>query len=293
MGLTHKNEPRHRNGAHYCRSPIDNATKNLLNARTFDDLDDLRQMARWWMANRSDTHVHDTTGHAPLELFLAEEQAALAPLPDHGYDDAEVALRVCRSDGLVEFETNTYSVPYAYVADILTVKATEAAVTIYDPHLKCIAGHQRLPAGAGLCTRDPQHSPAKKMRYGLEAVASSFLALGEHAGEFLQGLQQSAVRNAGFHVRMILALKQRYHCDHIHAALEHANAYRAFDHRSIERILAARAPERTLESIRNRKARQILQSALPQIVQRPLTEYNLLVHGALDPETSDDTCESN
>jgi len=228
-----------------------------------------------------------------LELFLAEEQAALVPLPDHGYDDAEVVLRVCRSDGLVEFEANTYSVPYAYVADILTVKATEAAVTIYDPHLKRIAGHQRLAAGAGLCAQDPQHSPPKKMRYGLEAVASSFLALGEHAGEFLQGLQQSAVRNAGFHVRMILALKQRYHCDDIHAAIKHANAYRAFDHRSIERILAARAPERTLESIRNRKARQILQSALPQIVQRPLTEYNLLVHGALDPETSDDTCESN
>jgi len=42
--------------------PFQYIEKNLLNGRTFDDLSDLRQTAAWWLANRSDVHVHDTTG---------------------------------------------------------------------------------------------------------------------------------------------------------------------------------------------------------------------------------------
>jgi hypothetical protein len=42
-----------------------------------------------------------------------------------------VALRVCRTDGFLEHDTNLYSVPYEYVADILTMKATEHEIFIY------------------------------------------------------------------------------------------------------------------------------------------------------------------
>ncbi len=74
--------------------PFDYLTKNLLNARDFEDMDHLRQTARWWLTNRSDTHVHETTGRPPGELFLEREQRALIALPPHPYDVCEVALRV-------------------------------------------------------------------------------------------------------------------------------------------------------------------------------------------------------
>jgi transposase len=275
--------PRHPETKGKVESPFRYVEGNLLNGRTFSDLDDLRQTALWWMAERSDRHVHDTTGKPPLELFLAEERATLQPLPAVPYDTSEVALALCHADGFVIFETNRYSVPTGHLGDILSVKACESDVLVYGPDLALLARHERLPAGRGLKREDPAHHRTKRDRYGLEPVRETFLALGETAGEYLAGLERKQPKNAGFHARFILALKERYLCDDIHRALVHAQRYHAFDGRAIERILQARAPIRTLESVRNERARGDLARILPTIAQRPLSEYDDL----LDPREDD------
>jgi hypothetical protein len=206
-------------------------------------------------------------------------------LPLHPYDVSEVALRLCDRDGFLEFETNRYSVPYEYVADILSVKATEHELSIYSPELDLIAHHERSPTGARLSVEDPAHHASRTMRYGLEPVREAFLALGEGAQGFLDGLQK--IRNAGFHARSILQLKQRFHTEDIHRALEHARRYHAFDAKAVERILAAQAQPRTLESIRNETARQQLGAGLPRIEQRSLAEYRDLLPPAEPKENED------
>jgi hypothetical protein len=250
-------------------------------------MEDLRAMARWWMANRSDTHVHDTTGRPPIELFLEQEQSALLPLPHHPYDCAEVALRVCSLEGFVEFQTNLYSVPYECVVDILTLKATEHEIIIYSPELDPVAVHERLPKGAGKKLENPDHRVSKKLRYGLEPVREAFLELGGDAETFLDGLKYKFPRNPGFHARAILRHKQQYHCEDIHRALAHACRYQAFDAKAIERILKARARPRTLESIRTEQARDRLRDALPPVRQRSLDEYGLLLSGTDKQEPSE------
>ena len=257
--------------------PFQYIEKNLLNARKFQDLTDLRQTARWWLREKSDQHRHDTTGRKPLELFMEQEKQHLLPLPAHPYDSSEVALRVCRMDGFLEHETNLYSVPYEHVADIVTLKATEKEVFIYSSHLELIASHERQPFGAGEKIENPQHRQSTKIRYGLEPVEQAFLQLGDAAAGFVCGLKQSQRRNCGFHARYILQLKQHYHADDINRALAHAGKYHAFDAKAIERILKARAKERSLESVRNEQARRILQQALPEVRQRPLDEYSRLL----------------
>lgn len=73
-------------------------------------------------------------------------------------------------------------------------------------------------------------------------------------------------------------MKENYHADSINNALKHAMAYYTFDGKAIERILAATATRRTLESFRVEKARQQLGQALPKIKQCPLEEYNILTN---------------
>jgi hypothetical protein len=270
-------------------SPFKYVEKNLLNAREFYDLEDLRATARWWMNEKSDLHVHDTTGRPPLELFLEQEHSALQALPLHPYDTSEVALRVCSLDGFLEFETNRYSVPLEHVADILTLKAGENEVLVYSPEIKLIAHHERLPSGMGQAVELPEHRMSKKIRYGLEPVREPFLALGQAAEFFLQGLQEKFPRNCGFHARYILRLKQDYLCEDINAALAHANRYHAFDGKAVERIVKAKSRPRTLESMRNNAARQTLRKALPTVKQRPLAEYAALLAG----EEHDDEKEQN
>lgn len=252
-------------------APFNYVEKNLLNGRRFEDLQDLRQACRWWLANRSDLHIHDTTGRPPLELFMEKEQSALIALPAHDYDTAEVALRVCRVDGFLEHETNLYSVPYEYIADIVTVKATENEIIVYSPELTVIAHHERKPVGAREKLEDPAHRQSEKVRYGLEPVKDAFLALGDGADDFLRGLKERH-RNCGFQARYILRLKEHYHCEDIHTALMHAMKYYAFDGKAIERILKARFSPRKLESMAARSASKIF-SSLPQIKQRPLDDY--------------------
>ena len=82
--------------------------RSFLNGRSFAHLDDLRaQLAHW----------HDTVvdvrprrgGGTCLERF-ALEQPALVPLPEHPYDTARVAYRICSIDGFIDWESNRYYV---------------------------------------------------------------------------------------------------------------------------------------------------------------------------------------
>lgn len=262
-------------------APFQYIEKNLLNGRTFEDLKALRHTAAWWMENRSDVHVHDTTGRRPLELFLEQEQAALKLLPAHPYDSAEVALRVCRVDGYLEHETNLYSVPFEYIADIVTVKATENEIIVYSPNLQVIAHHERKPMGASQKVEEPAHRKSEKVRYGLEPVKEAFLSLGDSAEAFLEGLKGRHRHHCGFQARYILRLKEHYHCEDIHAALLHASKYCAFEAKAVERILKARHAPRQLERMSTRSASQCL-ALLPEIKQRPLEEYSGLFKESVD-----------
>lgn len=248
---------------------------NLLGGRTFEDPNDLRRTARWWLAEKSDRHIHGTTGQSPLERF-ATEQPYLQPLPPRPYDTSEVALRVCRDGRMVEFETNFYSVPSDYVADILTVKATEREIFLYSPELVLIAQHERLPRGLGQRVENPDHFRPRRARYGLEPVREAFLALGEQAEAFLAGLLSTHPKQCGAHARHILRLKENYLAEDIHKALVHALRYGAFEGAAVERILHVRFTPRTLESVRNERARHSLDATLPPIRQRPLEEYGAL-----------------
>ncbi|MHC5076414.1 MAG: IS21 family transposase [Planctomycetota bacterium] len=259
-------------------APFQYIENNLLNGRQFDDLQGLRGKGRWWMNNRSDLHIHDTTGRPPFELFMEQEIGALQPLPAHPYDTAEVALRICRFDGLMEFESNFYSLPFEYGGDILAMKATEDEILIYSSDLTLIAHHERVPAGMGEKIEEPEHRGSKKVRYGLEPIQDAFLALGEGADSFLKGLKEKCPRNCGFHARYILRLKEEYHCEDINKALLHASRYHSFDCKSIKRILKAKAHKRTLESYRCQRAQQRLKKVLPRIKQRSLDEYSILLH---------------
>jgi len=255
-------------------APFQFVEGNLLNGRHFQDFDDLRATARWWMSEISDKHKHYTTKRPPIELFIEEEQSKLKSLPTQRYDTAEVKLLLCYFDGFVRFETNQYSIPYEYAGEILFLKATETEVFIYSPRLEIIGHHERLPYGASDKKELPEHRKSKKVKYGLEPVREQFLALGDECEEFLLGLKRRYPRNCGFHARYILLLKESYNSDDIYKAIIHATHYYAFEGKAVERILKVKAKPRTLESIRNERASKILRKSLPKIMQRDLKEYN-------------------
>lgn len=258
--------------------PFQYVEDNLLNGRTFQNLEDLRSVARWWLREKSDTHIHDTTHRAPLEMFMADEQTFLQPLPVQPYDCAEVLFKVCPPDAFVEFETNRYSVGFEHIGEIIVVKATDCEICIYNSLVDRIAQHPRHAHGACRIEESPEHRRDRSLRYGLQPVQEAFERIGSAAVEFLAGLKEKHPRNPGLHARLILQLKERYCVDDINRALTHALRYYAFDAASVERILQAHAKPRTLESVRNEHARDQLQDKLPPVKQRHLDEYTTLLN---------------
>ena len=255
-------------------APFQYVEGNLLNAREFRNMEHLRETAKWWMKEKSDKHIHDTTKYPPLELFIEHEKDKLQSLPVCSYDSSEVKLLVARCDAVVEFETNLYSVPDNYVGDIMSLKATEHEILVYSPEIELVAYHERIPIGSNKTIENPEHRTSNQVRYSIEGVKENFLSLGNSAKQFLEGLKDQTHRKCGFHARYILSMKEKYHAADINKALKHANKYNAFDCKSIERILRSKAPQRTLESIRNDKAREELEKGLPKIKQRSLEEYS-------------------
>ena len=175
-------------------APFKYVEGNLLNAREFRNMEHLRETSKWWMKEKSDKHIHDTTKHPPLKLFIEHEKNKLQALPVCPYDTAEVKLLVARSNAVVEFETNFYSVPENYVGDIMSLKATEHEIFVYSPELELVASHERLPFGSNRTIENPNHRTSKQVRYGIEGVQETFLSLGNSAETFLKGLKEQTHR---------------------------------------------------------------------------------------------------
>ncbi len=247
---------------------------NLLNGRTFRNLDDLRTYTRVWMKEFADCRIHRETGRMPLALFEQEERDALQELPPRPYDTSQVIMVVADREARVSFQSNKYSVPFDFVGHIMTVKISEEEIRIFDSEVHLIAVHQRRPDGKGAVVRDPSHQPTRAPRYGLEPVREAFLALGTAAADFLKGLERHHPRRCGYYAREILSYKECYHSDDINRALAHASAYNAFEAAAIARILKAKMTRRTLESYTADAASKLLGEHTPTIGQRDLDKYD-------------------
>jgi hypothetical protein len=237
---------------------------------------DLRQQLAAWLDSTADTRVHKRLKRSSLEAF-AEEKPHLVPLPAHPYDTARVVYRVCSIDGFVSFDGNRYAVPYEHVTDILPLRITQRELFIYAADLKRVAHYELAPRGAGVDVPPGGHSPAShRSGADLDQLEQAFRGLGDEGERFFKGLRTAQGRAAGHHARQVLLLRESFTTADLCAALAHAHSFGAFEHRSIERILTARAkPRRLAEYVVEAFARKLDEPG-PDSHLRELDEYDAL-----------------
>jgi transposase len=251
--------------------------RSFLNGRSFRDIDDMRaQLAEWLDTIVDHRRRYKTTA---LERFVHEHEH-LVPLPRHPYDTARVVYRVCGIDGFVDWDGNRYAVPYDHVTDILPVRVTQRELFVYAADLSCIARHELAPRGEGL-KLDPaglHPPPQRRSPVDLDQLHVAFDGMGERAAAFFRLMSLGAPRVWGSQARQILLLRERYGTADLDAALGHAAAFGALDHRAVERILAARSTPRTLdEYVADDTARRLEKTlGYARTKPRDLTEYDRL-----------------
>ena len=223
--------------------------QSFFNGRKFRDEDDLNAQLAWWMANICDTRPQKRSGRrTALELFETEGPM-LTPLPSHPYDTARVLYRLCDLEGYVNWDGNLYSLPYEHVTDILPVRVTADELFVYAADLKCIARHALRRKGAGEKATLPEHRPARVERGAdLDQLRRAYEGLGEPAAQFLAAMEKAlTAKQAGYHARRILTLRERYDTVDLLPALAHAESFGAFEQFAVGRILLARAKPRRLD----------------------------------------------
>jgi transposase len=251
--------------------------RSFFNGREFRDFEDLKAQLQQWMTTVSDVRRNPRTRNTPLERFV-EEKPALRPLPAHDYDTARVVYRVCDIMGFIAWEANRYSLPYEHVTDILPVRITQTELFVYAADLCLIARHELQPKGAGETVTLPGHRPSRhRPAAELDQLRKAFQELGPQAEGFLRGLEQKH-RSAAHHARHILALRQRYDTSDVLEALSHAQAFGAFNHDAIERILVARAEPRRLDEYVAKATAEKLERVVGLSTTQPrsLSDYDAL-----------------
>ena len=275
--------PRHPQTKGKIERPFWYLEQNLLNGRTFSSLQHLNETTSWWLAHVADVRVHKTTQRTPLDLYQ-EELPHLLPLPEKPYDTAEVVYRTVNPEGFITYRHNFYSVPWQRIGQLLPVRVTETEVIVYDPDIREIARHQRLPASAtGNYSIHHEHRPGPDLRRKQELLRGRFEELGTDAVSFFDQLIRTRRFGKDEAVR-ILGLLSTYHRQDLVAAFQRAYRYRAFSFAAVERILGAFAePRSALESI-DHQAREHLDELLREnpVPPRPTGDYQQLLDDSAD-----------
>lgn len=116
---------------------------NAVAGRAFESFAALEAHLAEWTREIADQRVHGTTGEAPMQRFARDEAGKLKPLPQCGPFLAmrELSRRVA-SDCAVEFDTNSYSVPWRLIGERVRVLVTGDTLRITHAGVE-VACHRR------------------------------------------------------------------------------------------------------------------------------------------------------
>jgi transposase len=219
--------------------------RNFLQARSFTSISHCNKEASAWRDQVANCRIHGTTKQRPVDLFRDKEQPLLTPLPAIDYDTRITRTVKSTSQALVKFDTNRYTVPFAYASHLLTLKADDLFVSVYDKE-QLIARHSRAQ-GKNQLVQDPHHSKGL-LRLKPNAIfiknRDALLVLGDIARGYFEAMTHTEL-NISHHVKKIIALVDLYGKTEVLQAIEHALRYSAFGHEYLANIILANRRRRS------------------------------------------------
>jgi transposase len=214
---------------------------NFLALRSFRDLADLNAQAKVWVMTEAGVRCHGTTRRSPLELF-ALEQPLLKGLPAVAPDLGSWHRVSVHRDCHVQFERILYSAPFTLVGKTLWLRATDAAVALFEDY-RHVATHPRglrpgqrvsvrehlPPEAQAFFGRDRDWCASQAERIGPSCKALVAQLLSDHILERLRAAQG------------VLALLKPYGQDRVEAACARALAHDSPYYRTVKTILSTGA----------------------------------------------------
>lgn len=208
--------------------------QNFWPLRKFTDQDDVQSQVNQWRDSIANVRVHQTTGELPIDRFA---KVNLRPLPELLPDCRQVCSLNVYKDFAVKFDANTYTVPPRAIGKLVTLKANQTTITIYDQE-KTLAAHTRCWDRKKRIELPSHKEQVKKMRRKLwqDRDIVSFISLGHEAEDYLEAIASSG-QPIKKNVTRLLSFKDEYGALSLIYAIKKALQYKAYGADYIENIL--------------------------------------------------------
>ena len=214
---------------------------NFLPLREFRDLADLNAQAKAWVMQEAGVRCHGTTRRSPLELF-AFEAPLLKALPAVAPDLSSWHRVSVHRDCHVQFERVLYSAPFTLVGKTLWLRATDAAVALFEDY-RHVATHPRgLKPGQRVSVRE--HLPPEAQAFfGRDRAWCSAQAerIGPSCKALIEQLLSDHILERLRAAQGVLALLKPYGRDRVEAACARALAHDSPYYRTVKTILSTGA----------------------------------------------------
>ena len=214
---------------------------NFLALREFRDLADLNAQAKAWVMQEAGVRCHGTTRRSPLELFTLE-QSLLKALPSVAPDLGSWHRVSVHRDCHVQFERMLYSAPFTLVGRTLWLRATDAAVALFDDY-RHVATHPRgLKPGQRVSVRE--HLPPEAQAFfGRDRAwcAAQAERIGPNCKALIEQLLSDHILERLRAAQGVLALLKPYGQDRLEAACARALAHDSPYYRTVKTILSTGA----------------------------------------------------
>lgn len=215
--------------------------KNFINGRPVGPFVQVAEDGSVWCDQIANRRIHRTTHRRPIELYEELEKSAMQALPPLPYDCSIVEDKRVDKQACFHFDGNRYSVPPKYAPGKVTVHSLPDRLAVYGDG-KMIARHQRCYEKRAEPIIDPEHRiqlNLRRKRSNDRKLVQRFLALGQAALTYYQGLQQRSINELS-HVRKILALAEYHDRASLLDALQDAAYHQAYSAEYIANILQFR-----------------------------------------------------
>jgi hypothetical protein len=199
----------------------------------------LQQELTRWTREIAGQRRHGTTQRRPLEVFAAEEQAALLALPTTPYTLTVWREATVHPDAHLCVARALYSAPWPLIGQRLLVRTTPTTVAIYAAVAR-VATHTRVPAGQ----RSAQESHLPPERRDLRHRSRAYWVeradqLGPEVGAYIRDVFASdAVLTPLRTVQLIVRHLEGVPAARAQAACTRARHFGRYDFPAIKGILA-------------------------------------------------------
>lgn len=208
--------------------------RNIVQPRLTHLIEGLEQ----WGREIADVHIVNGVGRSPQEIFKAEEQQYLRPLPNHRWEPTFWSQCTVRRDWRIMFDSAYYSVPYHLIGKMVQVCSTSSLVRIFYDHQE-VAYHDRAKQKWEY-KRKTEYAPPLQEEV-LQCSREGLLALADSVGPYTYKLVEGILSHPSIDklrpVRLLLRLATKYSQERLEIACQRACKYKMFSYSSVKNIL--------------------------------------------------------